>query len=123
MGLDMWLTKRKKVTPDDELIYWRKANQIRGWFYNNIDGFKDNESVVIPKEKLEELLHVCETVLEYKSEKVSKELLPTTDGFFFGSRDYNEWYYEDVEETASKLRDILKNVDFNKYEVVYDEWY
>ena len=55
MGLDMWLTKRKKVTQEDELMYWRKANQIRGWFCNNVDGFTDNASVVVPKEKLEEL--------------------------------------------------------------------
>lgn len=123
MGLDMWLHKRKKISSDDELIYWRKANQIRGWIQNNVDGFVDNGSVVVPKEKLEELLHVCKTVLEYQSENVSKELLPVTSGFFFGSNEYDEWYYNDVEETAIQLEKILQTFDFNNYEVVYDEWY
>ncbi len=123
MGLDMWLHKRKKISSDDELIYWRKANQIRGWIQNNVDGFVDNGSVVVPKEKLEELLHVCKTVLEYESENVSKELLPVTSGFFFGSNEYDEWYYNDVEETATQLEKILQTFDFDNYEVVYDEWY
>ena len=123
MGLDMWLHKRKKISSDDELIYWRKANQIRGWIQNNVDGFVDNGSVVVPKEKLEELLHVCKTVLEYESENVSKELLPVTSGFFFGSNEYDEWCYNDVEETATQLEKILQTFDFDNYEVVYDEWY
>lgn len=123
MGLDMWLTKRKKVTREDELMYWRKANQIRGWFRDNVDGFTDNAPVVVPKEKLEELLHVCEEVLEYESREVSEKLLPTTVGFFFGSDDYDEYYYDDVERTADMPKRLLKDFDFDNYEVVYDEWY
>ncbi len=123
MGLDMWLTKRKKSTRDDNLMYWRKANQIRGWFCDNLDGFTDCAPIVVPKEKLEELLNVCEEVLAVRTEENSKWLLPTTEGFFFGSTDYDEYYYDDVEMTAETLRKLLKDFDFENYEVVYDEWY
>ena len=123
MGLDMWLTKRKKPTTKDNLMYWCQANQIRGWFRDNVDGFNDNGTVVVPKEKLEELLNVCEEVLAVRTEENSKWLLPTTDGFIFGSTDYDEDYYDDVERTAEMLRNLIKDFDFDNYEVVYDEWY
>jgi len=46
---------------------------------------------------------------------VAKELLPTEEGFFFGSTDYNEWYYRDLETTKRLLADALssdKEIDF-----------
>jgi len=30
---------------------------------------------------------------------ICKRLLPTTEGFFFGNQDYDDWYYEQIEET------------------------
>jgi len=36
--------------------------------------------------------------------EVAKELLPTQEGFFFGSTDYDEYYMDDIVRT----RDILK---------------
>ena len=39
MGLDMGLSK--KVVEDHDLVYWRKANQIREWFVNNLENFQD----------------------------------------------------------------------------------
>ena len=32
MGLDMYLYKKVKNAKKQEVAYWRKANQIRGWF-------------------------------------------------------------------------------------------
>lgn len=125
MGLDMWLTKRQKKSEKkgEELGYWRKANQIRGWIANNVDGFRDNSETVIPKDKIEELADICDKVLIKRSEKVSKELLPVSYGFFFGSDQYDEYYYDDVQYTADLFDKILKEVDFDNYDVVYDEWY
>lgn len=121
MGLDMWLHKRPKV--EDEITYWRKANQIRGWFANNVDNFEDNGETVIPKEKVKELLTVCDEVLKHRSEKYSKEVLPVTSGFFFGSEEYDDDYYDEVAHTAEVLRDVLYTVDFDRYDLVYSEWY
>lgn len=36
-------------------------------------------------------------------------LLPTQPGFFFGSTDYDEYYLDDVKETAEELDRILAN--------------
>ena len=45
MGLDMYLTKRRRGSDaEQELVaYWRKANQIHGWFERNLaDGYIEN---------------------------------------------------------------------------------
>lgn len=121
MGLDMWLKKRPKK--EEELMYWRKANQIRGWIADHVTGFNDNGETVVAKEDLEELLKVCESVIEHKSEQYSASVLPVTSGFFFGSNEYDDYYYEDVSDTIDVLKEILENVDFDNYDVVYEEWY
>ena len=53
------------------------------------------------------------------SKPSSKELLPTTSGFFFGSTDYDEYYYEDIEYTANKIREILETTDFETQMIYY----
>ena len=32
MGLDQWLCKRPLGSEEEKRIYWRKSNQIHGWF-------------------------------------------------------------------------------------------
>ncbi len=48
-----------------------------------------------------------------KDPTVAKELLPVVGGFFFGNSDedtaYNQWYYEDLEETVKILKEALSD--------------
>ena len=111
---------------EEEVGYWRKANQIHGWFVENCAGGEDNcQQIEVSTEQLKELLKLCKDVVDsaklvpgkldngteyangvetklYEDGQViedtslAKELLPVTAGFFFGNYD---------EETA------------------YDEWY
>jgi hypothetical protein len=39
---------------------------------------------------------------------IAEELLPTSEGFFFGNTDYDEMYYNDLLETKKILEDVLK---------------
>lgn len=49
----------------EEVMYWRKANHIHGWFVDNIqDGKDDCKSYFVTQEELRELLDVCERVIE-----------------------------------------------------------
>lgn len=46
------------------------------------------------------------------------EILPTTDGFFFGSTDYDNWYMQDINYTIELLEKILleeEQKDKNEY--------
>ena len=71
MGLDLLiLASYNKKTNEEvqEIMYWRKANQIRKWFVENLEYEQDPksdslENVRVPKEKLEELLDTVTTVL------------------------------------------------------------
>jgi len=78
--------------------YWRKANAIHQWFVENVqDGEDECERTYVTREQLKELRAVCKAVLDDNT--IAQEKLPTTKGFFFGSVDYDEWYFEDLRHT------------------------
>ena len=50
---------------EEEVCYWRKANQIHNWFVKNVqDGADDCKSYYVGIEQLEELLNLCKQVKE-----------------------------------------------------------
>ena len=78
--------------------YWRKANAIHDWFVRECQGGVDEcQPSYVGREQLVELKELCEQVLANRGK--AKELLPTTAGFFFGSTEYDEYYYQDIEAT------------------------
>ena len=90
-----------------EYAYWRKANQIHQWFVDHIqDGNDDCRDYEVSGEKLLELVELCKQVLNRKDEEFSKGTLPTQAGFFFGSTDYDDYYYEDLESTIKQLENV-----------------
>lgn len=93
--------------------YWRKANAIHDWFVQNCqDGNDDCRESYVSIEHLEELKKVCKMVLE--NHDLASEHLPTSAGFFFGSQDYDEWYFHDLENTVQIIDNALSKVS--------DEW-
>lgn len=117
MGLDMYLfeSEKENATFDDwaeseELIYWRKANAIHRWFVINVQDYKDDcEIYSVSKEKLEELLYTCKEVLNDYTK--ARELLPTQEGFFFGSTLYDDDYFDDIIFTMNNLIKVLNRKD------------
>lgn len=103
----------------EEVGYWRKANAIHKWFVDNVqDGVDDCGTYEVSKEKLENLLEICNDVV-YKGKQVAQTLLPTQEGFFFGSTDYDDWYMKDIKNTITILTKVLKETDFERQMVVY----
>lgn len=89
----------------EEVGYWRKANHIHKWFVDNVQkGVDDCEEYKVRRDQLKSLLKLCEQVIEDTDK--AHELLPTKNGFFFGTTEYDQYYYGDIIETI----DILKNV-------------
>lgn len=96
--------KVKEVTA--ELIYWRKSNAIHKWFVDNVQGGVDEcQETYLDREKLEELLAVIKEVLADKKKAI--ELLPPQSGFFFGSTNLDQWYWDDLKRTCSELEQLL----------------
>lgn len=133
----------------DGVGYWRKANQIHNWFVENVqNGIDDCKAYEVTEEKLRELLNTCKMVKrcsklvkgkvsngeKYESGRwvtiwedgkyiedpsVAEKLLPTTDGFFFGGVNYDQWYMEDICNTIKILTKVLNETDFENEAIVY----
>ena len=99
-----------------EVGYWRKANAIHKYFVDKCANGKDDcEEVYVYQENFEELMSICNQLLESKDTELAMKLLPTASGFFFGGVEYDEWYFKDLEHT----RDILKKVLADKHDFDY----
>jgi hypothetical protein len=61
----------------EELMYWRKANQIHGWFINNTEEIVAGIRYYVTKTDLEVLLETCKKVVEIlnKTPKVTKQVV------------------------------------------------
>lgn len=51
--------------------------------------------------------------------ELCEDILPTQEGFFFGSTEYDEYYLEDIKNTVEQLETILDTIDFDEYELYY----
>jgi hypothetical protein len=104
----------------EEVAYWRKANQIHNWFVQNVQkGIDECQTSFVSREQLEELLDVCNKVIEDNS--LAPTLLPSTSGFFFGGTEYDEWYFQDVTNTIKYLTEILEDENGDEFEY-YASW-
>jgi hypothetical protein len=89
---------------EEEVMYWRKANQIHDWFVKNCqNGVDDCRSSYVSVSDLRNLYDACKKVMEFNPDKHPQDILPTTPGFFFGNTDYDEWYYNDIKDTIQFL--------------------
>jgi hypothetical protein len=104
MGLDINFVRIKTV--EENLAYFRKVNFLVGFFENYFDKEIENcENFKITKKSVEELKTRCEKVLA--NHKLAEELLPTREGFFFGSLNYDEYYFEDVAQVLDTCKEVL----------------
>jgi hypothetical protein len=96
------------LTVNFTAMYWRKANAIHNWFVNNVQGGTDDcRQAYVPYEKLEELISLCQEAID----RGDPSLLPSVNGFFFGSIEYDEWYWETIRDTIKGLMEALKKFD------------
>ena len=90
------------------VAYWRKSNQIHKWFVDNVqDGKDDCDEYPVNRATLKKLQDLCVEVI--KNKDVAKDTLPTQEGFFFGSYEYDDWYFHDLEDTINQIQDVLEN--------------
>lgn len=90
--------------------YFRKVNFIFYYFDQTIGTMQDQWFAFVKPEDVDDLIDRCERVL--KDHKLAHELLPTQSGFFFGSTDYDDWYFSDVKsclKQMKKYRKLLKD--------------
>lgn len=90
--------------------YWRKQNAIHNWFVNKLaNGVDECQEMYVSREDLEHLKTLCQLVLTVPVR--AEEILPTGAGFFFGSTDYDEWYFRGLEKTIGIIDRCLSMPD------------
>jgi hypothetical protein len=98
-----------------DAMYWRKANAIHGWFVRRCQGGDDNcRQYHVSREQLQELVELCHKALD----KPDHEVLEPTAGFFFGSYEKDEWYYQYLKETIDGITKAL-TLPEKEYEFYY----
>lgn len=110
LGLELDGERMRVQSVTAEAMYWRKANAIHRWFVENVQGDEDNcERHYVDREQLLKLRNICENLCREKevvsevANGTAEDVLPTADGFFFGSTEYDEWYWNDIENTVKGL--------------------
>lgn len=110
-GKRMPINTKKVCEIREEAMYWRKANAIHNWFVQNVQGGNDDcKKYWVSIDHLKELRKTIKKVL--KNHKKASELLPSSAGFFFGSTDYDSYYFDCLKETEERLTEIIK--EYNK---------
>jgi hypothetical protein len=120
MGLDIYFNKVRS----NQIGYFRKVNFLVKYF-EKVTGFEiaNLTPIRVSREDIEDLKDKCEDVLADFS--LADKLLPTKDGFFFGSTDYDENYIEDVKEvkdwcdSALDLFDTLADDEYIEFSIWY----
>ena len=85
--------------------YFRKVNFLfkyyedRGKMYDQCYAFTDADDI-------DDIIDRCERILKAKGE--AHELLPTQSGFFFGSTEYDDWYFSDVKDCLKQMKKYRK---------------
>lgn len=116
--LEEWVNRqREKFGLDRNVGYLRKVNFIYGYFSDRID--ENTMECEVTKEDLKDIIAKCKEVLEKEDEETSKKLLPTCSGCFFGSTDYDSYYYDDVKEVLELSTKLLADLHEDETLVVY----
>ena len=109
--------EKEKINPWNEVAYFRKVNFLIPFF-----GYEENcSNIEIDKYQVEDLIEACKEVLA-NHDKASF-LLPTQTGFFFGSTDYDDWYFDDVQNVKEKFEEILADFDRDEDILIMHCWW
>ena len=144
MGLDMYLTAKKYLwrNKDAEIVevikaervrgmgdmepkeiacraaYWRKANAIHQWFVDNVqEGEDDCREYEVSAEQLSELANLCNKILLERGK--STEELPPSEGFFFGSNEIDDYYWECLQYTKDTIEKLMLTEGIDEWTFYY----
>lgn len=116
----------------EQVAYWRKFNALHGWFVRECGGGVDEcQEIHVSDDDMKKLLKTLKEVKSVidRSEKITvtekdwngndynvnvyncqekiNELLPPTQGFFFGGYQIDDYYKDDVESTIQVIEDLM----------------
>ena len=109
--------EKENTNPWNKVAYFRKVNFLIAFF-----GDEENcSNIEIDKYQVEDLIEACKEVLA-NHDKASF-LLPTQAGLFFGSTDYDDLYFDDVQNVKEKFEEVLADFDMDEDILIMHCWW
>lgn len=121
--------------------YYRKANQIQNYFEerfyedgNDYDGDDYNNIVTkVDDLTIDDIIECIDDIEASKNkEETAKEEFPTTEGFFYGSTDYDQDYLEsnnafkndliELQKIRNEINQKLENTNYHAV-ITYSSWW
>ena len=126
-GKKLDIDLKKVVYVVETAGYWRKANQIHGWFVENVqDGVDNCAEYYVSGRELQDLYELCVDVLKNHTPEYAKYHLPCKTGFFFGANgtdaDYDEYYWKELVDTIKIIDDIRAVDNLEGYYTYISSW-
>lgn len=109
----------------EQVAYWRKFNALHNWIVQNCaDGIDELQEIYIGLGNMEELLETMKNLIKYKTDtekgnKMAEELFPSTEGFFFGSTEYDINYWMELEESINIFEKCYEDYKKSGYTSYY----
>ena len=82
--------------------YFRKVNCVYRYFEDKLT----DETAWVTKDECEDIVKRCSAVLE--NPDLASELMPTRSGFFFGSTEYDKYYFSDLRDVRKQFKSFIK---------------
>jgi hypothetical protein len=100
---------------------WKNAYQVNNWLVAHALGGEDIRQVdrEVEREQLQELMDLCEQLLQQKDRKKAAALLPSPDCWLKTEDDW-DYYWFHLEITVKQLGAVLNNQRFDGWEFFYE---
>lgn len=131
MGLDQFMYRADN---DDiaERILMGEDTGAPSWYGRKINFLQNRISEIIEHEvnnitfyeisldDVKQIIEDCQFIKEHPDS--AEDMLPTVEGFFFGSTEYGDLYFEDIDYLLESLPVFIKGSDENT-RYIYYSWY
>jgi hypothetical protein len=107
------------ISLDIRVAYWRKFNALHSWFVANVQyGIDECEPHIVTIDHLKKLR---EDLKELNKTNVD-EKFATQGGFFFGSTDYDDYFWADVERLKCEVEYLINQQPTDTMYVYQSNW-
>ena len=126
MGLDMCVQIREVESHGVVKEYnYRKFNALHGlmlrlgYEHEFFDAWDEvDNALLLGKDEIEEITDILSAVLFDKTQ--AEYILPIEKGFFFGSYEYDDYYFQCVEQALADFKEIQEKYTSDRFEILYD---
>ena len=120
-SVTQWLRDYSNQLPIGEYHTFRKAPALHHFFLNHSEPNTDHSLHQLDIESLKELKSRAEQALKEQSNvDLLESLFPFAEGVFFGEYEYDDYFFEYLQDAINMVDKILKVSNLNDLEIYYE---